>query len=221
MSTYREHIEALGEMHTALVSDVTDEMGLTENVFDPRIRPIWGEETVVGTAHTIQHVPIGYEMDDWEDHASEHLDAIEAISPGDVVVHTAPDDVTAGLWGELLSTAALARGSVGAIVDGFVRDARLIEERQYPVWARGPTPEDAYGRCCVKEYDVPVQVGGVAVAPGDIVVADYEGVVSIPSDVLDEVVDRASELEESEGNIRHKLEDDHSIWDVVNDHGEL
>lgn len=219
--TNDEPIDQLKQMHTALISDVTDEMGITENVLDPGIRPIWGKETIVGTAHTIQNVPIAYEMDEWEEHAAEHLDAIEAISPGDVVVHTAPECVTAGLWGELLSAAASVRDSVGTVIDGYVRDARLIEDQQYPVWAKGSTPADAYGRCLVKEYDVSVEAGGVTIDPDDIIVADYEGVVNIPSDALDEVVDRATELQESEGNIRRKLRNHESIWDVVSDHGEL
>ena len=96
-------------------------------------------------------------------------------------------------WGELLSTAAKARGGRGAVVDGLVRDVRKIEQLGFPVFARGIKPVDSKGRGMVIDYNVPVDCAGVLVSPGDLVVADYDGVIVVPAEVVPEVICMATE----------------------------
>lgn len=83
-------------------------------------------------------------------------------------------------WGELLSTAAVARGARGAIVDGLVRDVRRIQEMRFPLFAAGFKPVDSKGRARVTAYGVPVECGGVLVRPGDLIFADLDGVGARP-----------------------------------------
>lgn len=106
------------------------------------------------------------------------IDFIDSLRPGDVAVIAVEAD--AAVWGELFSAAALGRGARGTVTDGLVRDRARIAALGYPVYGTGSRPADSLGRVSVAEADCPVGCGGVAVAPGDLVVADADGVVFVP-----------------------------------------
>jgi regulator of RNase E activity RraA len=204
----------LERLHTAIVNDVTDEMGIRDNVIPcTDIAPVWGRETVAGTAHTIQVVDIAYEKP--MESNTTWLEALDAAGAGDVVVKAAPE-TDAGLWGELLSTAMQASDAVGAVIDGPTRDTRLIEEHGFPVWATGHTAIEGYGRVDDREFGVPVEIEGVTIEPGDVLLADYESIAVVPPDVLDEVLERAEADYETEDDVRAALRDGTPIteaWD--------
>ena len=120
----------------------------------------------------VYHVPA-------EPYAME-IEAIDSILPGEVVVVSTQQSKRNAPWGELLSTAAKARGAHGAVIDGLVRDVRKIEELGFPVLAAGIKPVDSMGRGIVTGYNVPVECGEVLVNPGDFVFADLDGVVVSP-----------------------------------------
>jgi len=221
MTVSTETLKSLEEMHTALINDVTDDMGVYENVFPHDIDPLWGRETVVGRAHTIHNVSVSYEMDSWKEHAKNHLAAIEDIQPGHVIVHSGPGDLRSGVWGELLSAAAQQRGALGVVIDSLVRDSRIIEDHEFPVWCRGDTAADAFGRSHVDAYDVPVNIGEVRIEPGDIIMADYESIVRIKPDRAEEVVQRAREKMDEEDTVRTRLLSGDSVRNVVEEEGEL
>ena len=119
--------------------------------------------------------------------------AIDSILPGEVVVVSTGGSRRNAPWGELLSTAAIARGARGAVVDGLVRDVRRIQELGFPLFAAGIKPVDSQGRGRVVACNVPVQCGGVLVSPGDLVFADLDGVIAIPAAIVDEVVRLATD----------------------------
>lgn len=196
----------LEQLHTAVISDVTDEMGIKDNVLSLDIRPISVSTPVVGTAFTLQRIPIGYDIESFQEHAEVTHQALNEIADGDFVIMAVPREIRAGAWGELLSTTAQEGGAVGAITDGYTRDAPQIKELGFPVWARGHSPLDAQGRCRVNEYQIPIDVGGVKVHPGDILMADYQGVIVIPENVLTEVVEEATDRLDEEGKILEELE---------------
>lgn len=147
MSLSSDQRTRLTDLHSNLLNDVTDDLGIYDNVIPcKRIEALWSREPVVGTAHTIQTVEIGYRKDRPE--SAEDivlLDALDAVDEGDFVVRAAPDDVAAGMWGELLSTAVMASGAVGALIDGPTRDSSLIEQQQFPVWADGRSALESLG----------------------------------------------------------------------------
>jgi regulator of RNase E activity RraA len=124
-------------------------------------------------------------------------------------------------WGELLSTAARARGARGAVVDGLVRDVKKIDKLGFPVFAAGIKPVDSRGRGLVLDYNVPVECGGVMVNPGDLVFADYDGVVVIPAAVVPEVVSMATDKVSRENNSRKELMDGAFLKDVYDKYGVL
>jgi regulator of RNase E activity RraA len=116
------------------------------------------------------------------------LRAVDDCRPDDVLIAAAAGSMHSGLWGELLSTAARNAGCVGAIVDGAVRDIASMRAMGFAVFARGTSPYDSLHRHRVTEVDVSVEIGGVTFSPGDLVVADEDGVVVVPQAVEGEVI---------------------------------
>ncbi|MFB6219579.1 MAG: RraA family protein [Halobacteriaceae archaeon] len=217
MGLDEDHRDRLERLHTAILADVMDDLGIEEKVLDISIRPVWGRETVAGTAHTVQMAPVGYET---EGHFQAILDSMTDCDDGDIVVRSTPD-IDVGCWGELLSTAARAEGAVGAVVDGPTRDTRKVEELGFPTWATGHSALDSNGRVDISDWDVPVVCGGVTVHPGDVIVADYEGVVRIPPEHLDAVLDRAEEDFETEQTVREEIESGRDFEAVYREHKKL
>jgi regulator of RNase E activity RraA len=140
---------------------------------------------------------------------------VDDLQPGDVVVLACdgPSERIAP-WGELLSTACVARGAAGCVTDGLVRDVRQIREMRFPVFCGGIGPLDTKGRARMVERDVPVQCGGVAVHPGELVFGDVDGVVVIPRQAEAEVVRRALEKVAGENQSRDALRRGEKLGDV-------
>lgn len=133
------------------------------------------------------------------------LQAVDSCQPDDVFIAAAGGSMRSGVWGELLTTAVLNGGCVGAIVDGAVRDLRRIRELRFPVLARGTCLYDSRDRQRVIDRDVPVQIGGVRFHPGDLVVADDDGVVVVPQSVETEVLRLAWEKVHAENQVRDAI----------------
>ena len=112
-----------------------------------------------------------------------------------------------GIWGELLATAARNQGCVGAILDGAIRDVDQLTRMEFPVFARGTCAFDANGRQRVVDIDVPVEIDGVRISPGDLVFADADGVVVIPQQVEKDVLQSAWEKAHSERLVFHKIKE--------------
>ncbi len=216
--------ERLSSLHSALINDITDEMGIRDNVIPcTRLEALWSRDPVIGTAHPAQRVEIGYEKEDDEgdDEEIEFFEYLEDTDPGDFIVMAAPTGTQVGLWGELLSTIVQENGAEGALIDGPTRDSRLIEEHEFPVWAEGHSAIESFGRVAFAEYDVPVQIDGVTINPGDVVFADYESIVVIEPDVLDQVIEEGEEELETENNVRADIRDGDSVYEVWDRYGTL
>ena len=128
------------------------------------------------------------------------------MRPGDVIVLATNGELSSGIWGELLSTAARARGATGAVTDGLTRDVQAIEQMRFPVFSRGTSPLDSAGRQAVRSFGEPVVCGGVEVRPGDLVLGDVMGVVVIPAALGEEAVRLAEEKQRGEDVVRAELE---------------
>jgi regulator of RNase E activity RraA len=146
---------------------------------------------------------------------------VDGILVGEVVVVSTVESKRNAPWGELLSTAARARGARGAVIDGLVRDVRKIEALGFPVFASGIKPVDSKGRGIVVDYNVPVDCGGVLVSPGDLVFADYDGVIVIPAEVLPEAMRLATDKVTRENHTRDELMRGAYLRDVYEKYGVL
>jgi regulator of RNase E activity RraA len=124
-------------------------------------------------------------------------------------------------WGELLSTAAKARGAAGVVMDGLTRDVRQIREMRFPVFAGGIGPLDSKGRGKILAIDVPVDVGGVRACPGDLVFGDADGVVVVPREAEDRVIAAALDKVSGENATREALARGEKLADVFKRHGIL
>ena len=131
--------------------------------------------------------------------------AIERVEPGDVLVLTMPEPRPVALVGELLATQARARGAAAVLVDASIRDLEDLRELGLPVWARWVRVRGA-DKAVAGAIDKPVEVGGATIAPGDAVVLDGDGVVAVPADRVEEVLEAARRRSEAERTKRAKLE---------------
>jgi regulator of RNase E activity RraA len=202
---YRERLRPLA---TSNLSDALDKLGLSGAVIG--IVPQWGRTKVIGRAMTIRMTAAGAA----ESKAHLGVDAIHACSAGDVIVIDNRGDVQNNCWGEILSMAALRRGVVGVVVDGAVRDVDACEDFGFPVHARGTVPVTARGRIVQEAWNVPIRLGNVAVRPGDVIVADVNGVVVIAQAQLDRVLAAAEEIFEKEARMVEALRAGRSIVEV-------
>ena len=189
-------------LYTAVVSDALDELGVRHQAMREYLRPVHPRCKFAGWARTIScsdiyHIPA--------DPYSMEIEAVDSLLPGEVAVVGTGKSTRNAPWGELLSTAARARGARGAVVDGLVRDVRKIEELEFPVFASGVKPVDSMGRGIVTAYNVPVECGEVMVQPGDFVFADFDGVVVTPKAVVKEVMDLAADKVRRENKSREEL----------------
>lgn len=213
-----ELIARLDKLFAAVISDVLDTRGYRHQVMAPRVRPLFKGARVVGTAATTRAVPSSEIPDAREEQYRLHLEAIEALRPGDIMV-TSEIDVC--FWGELMSIAARSRGAAGVVIDGYTRDVRGIEAIAFPVFCAGVNAADALGRSAVVEYGGTVEAGGVTVTQGDLVIGDEDGVVVIPRGVADQVISDAEEKVRGENTVRRRLEEGMPVTEVFLTYGIL
>lgn len=206
------------QLYTAVISDSLDELGYRDQAMSHSIRPLFPEVCVAGWARTVECVDVEEIPDD---PYGMEIEAVDSLLSGEVAVISTGGSIRNAPWGELLSTAAMARGARGAVVDGLVRDVKKIEKIGFPVFATGIKPVDSKGRGVVVNYNVPVVCGGVSVFPGDLIAGDYDGVVAIPAVLVPEVLERAFHKVSSENRSREELQRGAFLRDVYEKYGVL
>lgn len=206
------------QLYAAVLCDALDQVGHRQQAMRADIRPIYPEAVVVGRAVTMQSVDV-YRPE--ENVYDKEIAAVDSLKPGDVMVASTQQSTRTCLWGELLSTAATARGANGAIIDGYTRDVRLIQKMGFPLFATGMYPVDSAGRSEVIEYNCTINCGGVIVSPGDVIFGDYDGVIVIPKEALRAVVERAVAKVEGENITRQELRNGLTLRDVFDKYGVL
>ena len=206
------------KLYSAVLCDALDQVGVNDAAMRADVRPVYPDAVVVGRALTVLSADV-YEV--VEEPYKLEIEAVDALKPGSVMVASTGGSTRTCFWGELLSTAARARGAYGAVIDGYTRDVRMIAEMQFPVFSTGMKPVDSNGRGLVMDYNIPISCGDVVVKPGDIVFGDFDGVVVIPKEVEAEVLQRAVEKIEGENITRDELRDGAYLRDVYAKYGVL
>lgn len=206
------------KLYTAVLADTMDSLGYTKQIMRHDLRPLYPEARMVGRAATlvtadVYHLPAEpYKLE---------LALLDDLKPGDIVVCASGGSTRAALWGELLSTHTRAMGGRGALIDGLARDAAKIIDMRFPVFALGLSPADSRGRLDVVAIRVPVEIGGVRVEDGDLLVADMDGCVAVPQAIEDEVIEKALKKVSAENVVRDILSKGASIRQVFQEYGVL
>lgn len=206
-----ENDEALFEfieknLYTAVICDVLDELGYYHQAMHQRLRPLLPDIRncgFVGRARTLQWLEVD-SLDPDNPYGLE-IEAMDLLKKGDVVVHSTDLNGTNAPWGELMSTMAMRRGVTGCVCDSQIRDCIRIIEMNFPVYYAGIRPLNSKGRAIVTAYDIPVKCGDVLVSPGDLIFADFDGVVVIPKEIESELIARVSDKIRSEDLSRDEL----------------
>ncbi len=209
-------------LYVAAISDILDGMDRKGQVMHQRLRPLLPDMKncgFVGRARTAQWMETSYVVK--EDPYGLEIDMIDSLKPGDALIHSTDHSGTNAPWGELLSTVAKRNGCVGTVCDSQIRDCVRIIEMEFPVYYTGIRALDSMGRGRVMALDVPVLCGDVKVFPGDIVFADFDGVVVIPQDIEDEVLSEAKDKVSKENRSRQDLLAGRSLREVWETYGVL
>ncbi len=203
MSTSTPNLDSMRQsFYSAVVCDVLDAAGFPHQSPRVPLKPLTTGGVLVGRAKTtlwadMAHAdPKPYELE---------LAAVDGCKADDVLIAAAGGSPRSGIWGELLTTAARNQGCVGAIIDGMVRDVRKVRAMGFPIFARGTCIYDSKDRQRVIDIDVPVEIDGVRIVPGDLVFADEDGVVIVPRAVEEAVLQKAWEKVHAENEVRDAI----------------
>ena len=170
----------------AALCDILDTLGHRHQAMHQRLRPLLPDIRscgFVGRARTARWMDTDYVVE--EDPYGTEIAFVDSLRPGDVAVHSTDYAGTNAPWGELMSTIAQRNGAVGCVCDSQVRDCVRIIALGFPVYYAGIRPLDSLGRARIMACDVTVRCGEVLVHPGELVCADYDGIVVVPKGVED------------------------------------
>jgi regulator of RNase E activity RraA len=209
-------------LYVAAVCDILDSLGYRNQAMHHRLRPLLPDRNncgFVGRARTVRWMEADYIRED--DPYGIEIEAVDSLKPGDVVVHSTDAAGTNAPWGGLMSTVAKRNGAVGCVCDSQIRDCNQIIEMGFPVYYTGIRPLDSMGRGMVMAYDVPISCGGVLVKPGNLIFADFDGIVVVPNEVEQEVFVQAKEKVHKENLSNKELLEGRSLREVFMKYGVL
>ncbi len=206
----------------SVVCDALYELGLPERVLPSALRPLLPDVRMAGIAHTLQgraiRPPIGW--DRGVERIKSYLQMFDELEPDSVLVSSNPDS-DVGHFGELTGNAALERGCAGVVLDGNLRDLDGLLDIGLQVFHRDLSPLNAIGRWEMAATQVPVTIGDVTVMPGDVIIADRDGVLAVAGDAAERVLEQAESIVGAEDLVRADMRAGASPWEGFERHGHI
>lgn len=207
----------LEHLFTPVLGDILDREGRCHQFLPQPIKPLNPALRLIGRAFPVQITAVsGPQARPF----GRLTDALDALQPGEVYLATG-GAMDCAAWGEIMTATARTRGAAGAVIDGFHRDTPRVLDQHWPVFSRGSFAQDAGVRSSVVDFRCPVEIEGVSVSPGDLIFADLDGVLVIPRDLEDLVVEQALEKVAGEKRVRGEIEAGSTSTEVFGRYGIL
>jgi regulator of RNase E activity RraA len=205
------------ELYTPVVGDILDTHGLYHQFLPPAIHALREDMRIAGAAMPVLMMDV---FEAQEQPFGLMTQALDDLQPNEVYIASGALHRSAN-WGEIMTATAKSRSAAGAVVNGYHRDTPQVLSQQFPVFSRGNFAQDSGPRMKVADFRVSIEIGGVRVAPGDVVFGDVDGVLIIPADVVDVVVTRALEKARGEKTVRREIENGMSSTEAFRKYGIL
>ncbi|NLF67918.1 MAG: RraA family protein [Candidatus Anammoximicrobium sp.] len=206
-----ELLQRYEQLYTGAINDVLREFCLLEQALPYDIVPLRDQDTVAGIAFTVKsspHCVIRGEMT----FRAQMLDEMHADA---FVVWDTSRDEKATLWGGVMTATAKAKQVRAACIDGGIRDTHQILAQDFPVYYRYRTSNGSLSRCQITHYQVPIKLGDVTIKPGDVILADIDGVLCVPRDIAYDVLLRAEEIRVNEQKIFGWVAEGQTIHEIT------
>ena len=209
-------------LYMPAVCDALYELGLPEQVLPTSLRPLFPEQRMVGEAFTVEGHSIG--SIGWEaglKRMRSYLEIFEQLTPDSVMVSVTPLSSHVGHFGELTANAAKEKGCVGVVLDGNLRDTEGIRDIGLQVFFRDLSPLNGIGRWEMVAFQQAVKIGSVNVYPGDIVIAEFDGILVVPRVDAERVLEKSEEIASAEEHVRSDMREGISPLAGLDKHGHI
>lgn len=219
MKLNKETLQELKKvLYSGILSDVLDGMGYRNQSIGVKIKPLNDETVIFGPAFTSIGTQV-YSMP--ETPLIAQCKVVDQLSDGEIYILKTRGEYNCAVFGELFATAVKQRGGAGVLLDAYARDLKVLKAIDFPLFFRGTDPRTSKGRCEINECQIPVTIEGVTINPGDLVFGDIDGIVIIPKDIAEKVLDQALETIEKENRVRDGLLNGASLEKVYTEIGAI
>ena len=211
----KELLERYEQLYTGAINDVLREFCLLNQALPNHIIPLREYRTVAGFAFTVKSAPNTKVTGEME-FRTQMLDAMHEDA---FVVWDSSNDEKSTSWGGVMTATAKGKKIKAACLDGGIRDTHQILEADFPVFYKYRSSNGSLGRCLITHYQIALDIGNVLIKPGDVVLGDVDGVLTVPRDVAYDVLVRAEEIKENEKKIFGWVKEGQSVQDITNQGG--
>ncbi|KZS39207.1 dimethylmenaquinone methyltransferase [Aquimarina aggregata] len=215
---------AKSELFTALVGDILDKLGYQHQFLEQKIKPLTKDMIVIGRAMPVLEADVFEEVVENTNNPIMKkpfglmFEALDSLKENDVYICTG-SSFSYALWGGLMSTRAIKLKAAGAVLHGFSRDTNEIEKLNFPTFSAGTYAQDQGPRGKVIDYNIPIEINGIKINPGDIIYGDRDGVLIVPKEIEKEAFEGAIEKSRGEQLVKKALENGMSTVDAFDKFG--
>ncbi|AXT61109.1 RraA family protein [Aquimarina sp. AD10] len=215
---------AKSELFTALVGDILDKLGYQHQFLEQKIKPLTKDMIVIGRAMPVLEADVFEEVVENTNNPIMKkpfglmFEALDSLKENDVYICTG-SSFSYALWGGLMSTRAIKLKAAGAVLHGFSRDTNEIEKLNFPTFSAGTYAQDQGPRGKVIDYNIPIEINGIKINPGDIIYGDRDGVLIVPKEIEKEAFEGAIEKARGEQLVKKALENGMSTVDAFDKFG--